>query len=334
MIIRVPSARLLLLLALAGMAHEACAVSDAIFPANFEAAPDCTSIGNTGCPGFTIETPAQEIAPGEEVTFCYYFRAPNAAAIGIGRFASTFDPVIANVVVYTTFDSLGQPKDLQPPGTMSSTGCGFGFGGSDRTDRIYSTHEPVESLRMPDDDGAGNPVALELLANAAGFIEMHYLNTSDAPIIAAPVRLSANGLATGVAYTKTATFTTYKGTISLPPLSVSSVSDSCAVPDSVKFWWFSTHTHRHATLAKVGKGAQTIVTTTDWEHPAIANFSTSPFYPFTMGETLTYACDYANDTNNTIHAGDSYQTDENCVAIGYFFPAVKARFCYDHTVLP
>jgi len=332
MIIRVRSARRLLLLALAGMTHEACAVSDAIFPANFEAAPDCSSIGRIGCPGFTIETPAQEIAPGEEVTFCYYFRTPNVAAIGIGRFASTFDPVIADVVVYTTFDSMDQPKDLQPPGTMASSGCGS-FG-PDRTDRIYSTHEPVESLRMPDDDGAGNPVALELLANAAGFIRMHYLNTTDAPIIAAPVRLSANGLATGVAYTKTATFTTFKGSFSVPPLSVSSVSDSCVVPDSVKFWWFSTHTHRHATLAKAGKGAQTIVTTTDWEHPAIAKLSTSPFYPFAMGETLTYACDYANDTAATITAGESYQTDENCSAIGYFFPAVKARFCYDHTVLP
>jgi len=141
---------------------------DRIFPANFEAAPDCLPAGSTGCPGFVIATYVP-IDPGQAISLCYYFRTGSAGAIGVGRFSSRLGPAVHNIAVYTTADSTTQlPADRQPPGTLTSTGCGFGTGDNIADRRIYSAHQAAEQLRMPDDDGAGRPLAIELPANAAG----------------------------------------------------------------------------------------------------------------------------------------------------------------------
>ena len=42
---------------------------------------------------------------------------------------------------------------------------------------------------------------------------------------------------------------------------------------------------------------------------------------------LSYSCTYSNPTNRTIRSGDSVSTDEECVAVGYFFPATSSFVC-------
>jgi hypothetical protein len=38
---------------------------------------------------------------------------------------------------------------------------------------------------------------------------------------------------------------------------------------------------------------------------------------------------FNSSTTRTITTGDSAQTDEMCMASGYFFPATKPVFCYN-----
>jgi len=322
--------RILSYLLLAGtfVAPVHASVPDSIFPSNFEAPPDCVPAGSSACPGFSIATNF-EVAGGQAISLCYYFRTATAASIGIGRFSSRLGPAIHNVVVYATVDSTTKlPVDLQPPGTLTSTNCGFGASpGTAITRRIYSAHETVEQLRMPDDDGAGLPLALELPANAAGFIEIYALNASEDPV-GTGVQLTANGRASEQAYTKTATYVTYAGSLSIPPFGSTTVTNACAVPDPAKFWWFSTHTHLRATSATLRNGATTLLITSNWEAPTIASYAAPSFYQFGAGQKLTYECSFTNNLGSTVMAGDSYLFDENCVAIGYYFPGDGA-FCYD-----
>ena len=105
-------------------------------------------------------------------------------------------------------------------------------------------------------------------------------------------------------------------------------STACAVPDPAKFWWFSTHTHLRATSATLRNGATTLLITSNWEAPTIATYAAPPFYQFGAGQKLTYECSFTNNLGSTVMAGDSYLFDENCVAIGYYFPGDGA-FCYD-----
>jgi hypothetical protein len=280
-------------------------------------------------PGFSIATSFQ-VAGGQAISQCYYFRTGSVGTVGIGRFASRFGPAIHNIVVYTTVDTNTKlPADRQPPGTLSSTDCGFSGSANNTTARrIYAAHATVQQLRMPDDDGAGQPLALELPANAAGFIEIYALNGSEDPVDTS-VELTANGRANARAYTKTATYVTYNGMLSIPPFGSTTATLACDVPVAAKFWWLSTHSHRRATSATLRNGATTLLTTSNWEAPTIATYVAPSFYQFGAGEKLTYECSFANDLAITVHTGDSYESDENCIGVGYYFPGDGA-LCYNN----
>ena len=307
-------------------------VQDSIFPSNFEAAPDCSSIALGDCPGFSI-TAYFQVGAGQALSQCYYFRTATNATMGIGRFSSRLGPAIANIVVYTTVDTISKlPADRAPPGSLSSVNCTSSNYNNTIARRIYSAHETVEQLRMPDDDGAGQPLALELPANAAGFIEIYALNASDTAIDTT-VQLFGNGRASAQAYTKTGLYLTYNGMLSIPPFSSTTATLACPVPPAVKFWWFSTQTHRRGTSATLRNGATTLLTTSNWEAPTITTYSAPPYYAFSPGQTLTYECSFVNDLAQTVHAGDSYETDENCIGLGYYFPGDGA-LCYNTTIIP
>ena len=64
---------------------------------------------------------------------------------------------------------------------------------------------------------------------------------------------------------------------------------------------------------------------TDWQHPPVLEYATSPF--FTFGNALTYEYTYFNSTNRTVLGGDDEEFDEVCQGIGWFFPAARPMIC-------
>jgi hypothetical protein len=73
-------------------------------------------------------------------------------------------------------------------------------------------------------------------------------------------------------------------------------------------------------------GSTTLFEGTDWEHPGATTVAAAPFLTF-ASNGLTSECTYDNPTNRTITTGSSYATDEECLAIGYFFPATDSLLC-------
>lgn len=317
--------------------ERATALSEFVFASNFEAAPDCSSVGLSGCPGFVIETPSLELPPGGLVDACYYFRTPNSAVSAIGRFWSRFDPAVAHFIVWSTIDAGGLPVDAQPPGTFE-TNCGLVSGANTKNFRwVYAAHQPVEELRMPDEDGASQPIAFELAANTAGFLEIYYVNPGENTLTVPPVRFVANERKPGP-YTSTASFLELYASISIPPMSSNATAGSaCAMPAPTKAWWFSTQTHSHATgtqLSRSGSVTTPIVTSSDWESPAIETYGPPGFLGFTApNQMLSYQCTYDNNTFSPIVFGDDYQHNEACMGITYFFPANQSKLCLNNAVV-
>jgi hypothetical protein len=164
-------------------------------------------------------------------------------------------------------------------------------------------------------------------------MQIHFLNASQAPI-KAQVTLDADALAPGVEYTTTHTYVTFNGNISIPPGADDDVeSKTCDVPAGAKFWRLSMHTHKQAVHTAVKDGATPVFESTDWENPGATTFAGPSFYSFASGE-LTYECTYDNLGTNTIQSGDNAANDEQCMAVGYFFPATQPVFCYNDTVVP
>ncbi len=271
---------------------------------------------------FTVTSKDVTIAPGEEITYCYYFHTPNTSELAINKWVSDMTPGSHHMIMFFGDDS--QPAD----GTLDPTG-NCGGGGFSVPVWVYATQTPHGELPLPTDDGTGKPLGMNVPANKPAYFQMHYLNSTDEPITA-HVTLSAYALDASVDYTPTAAFVTYNGDISIPANATNyTETETCNLPAGAKFWTVSTHSHKQSVKTKLEDGGTQIFLSEGpdaWEHPGSKDWG-MPFYTFASG-TMTYSCTYDNPTSNTIVDGPSAQTNEMCMGTGYFFPATTAKFCY------
>jgi hypothetical protein len=273
--------------------------------------------------GFEIQTPDIAVAPGEEANWCYYFRSPNADAIGVKRWSSTMEGGMHHLILFETI-SAGAPIDRQPPGTLTKIPCGFE--GSGNAYWMYAAHDASAELVLPTDDGSGTPLAAEVAPTQTFFLQMYVLNLTELPFTTS-AHVKAEALAPSTPYTKTASYITTATSFSIGPGAVGqSVQNTCPTPPGVKFWWLSTRTHQYAQEAKILDGATTLLVTSDWEHPTIATYAAPDFYTFSASG-LTYRCTYNNPNGFPLQPGESETSNESCIGIGYFFPATQPYFC-------
>lgn len=274
--------------------------------------------------GFQVKSTDIVIEPGQEITYCYYFRTPNTEEMAINKWTSSMTPGSHHMIMFTS------TTDKMPPGTISAEGCGFAGGGTNLPVWTYAAQTPDATVALPSDDGAGKPLAQVIPANTPAFFQMHYLNATEAPLTVS-VTLNAEALPAASAYTPTAAYVTYDNAISIPPMSSNFVeTKTCTTPANMKFWSMSTHAHKQAIKTEVFSGDATstdsVFSSTDWEHPGSVTWMGSPFQTF-AGNKLTFECTYNNPTTSTITSGDSAKTDEMCMATGYMFPATQPKLC-------
>ncbi|HZJ66510.1 MAG TPA: hypothetical protein VFD36_23545 [Kofleriaceae bacterium] len=278
--------------------------------------------------GFRIASPDVPIYPGDEVTFCYYFQTPNTTELAVKKWASHMTPGSHHLIVFFT------PTMLQRPGTMTATNCGFGSGGPVWT---YSAQTADAATALPLDDGGGKPVAQPVKAGQYGFLQVHFLNATDA-VIQAHVQLDAFAHDEGVQYTPAGPFVTFNDRINLAPGTPTAptrgmVSGTCDFRSMAggpyRFYAMSTHTHKQGVRAFVTDGSQMVLDNASWDHPLIRTWD-MPFFTF-PNSTLTYQCDYVNPNNRTIVTGNNADTDEMCMVVGYYFPAPGGigHLCWD-----
>jgi hypothetical protein len=285
-----------------------------------------------GPDSFEIVSPDIEVAPGEEASYCYYFRTPNVRTAAISLWSSELGPAIHSVKMFLTTNASSQPVDKMPPGTLSTTDCGVGSSGP-MAHWVYAAETPLAEVALPGDDGNGTPVASEILPNAPGFLKLHVLNATASPVTTqATVR--AEALNRGVRHTPSGTYITYDANINIAPLGQGELEGgTCATPPGAQFWRITTHAHKQAVETEVLDNVAPVFESTNWEQPGAQEWAAAPFFTF-ASSALTYRCTYNNPTSRTISAGDSAATDEHCMAIGHFFPACLSRFCVNNFVVP
>jgi hypothetical protein len=268
-------------------------------------------------PAFVITSSEITLAPGQEVTKCFYFTTPNTRTLAIHRWVSDMTPGSHHMIYFRTL------AGSQPPDGTVDESCGGGFAVP-----VYGTQIPHEEVAFPADDGEGLPLAQDVEPGSKGYFQMHYFNSSDEELTA-HVELAAYALPDDAPYTRTDLFATYNNDISIPPRATDHVESATCGVVSGKFWSMSTHSHKQSIATVVKEGDRTVFSSTDWEHPGTAEFRAPPFYSFTSGQ-LTWECTYNNTGDNadrTVTAGQSARTDEMCMATGYYFPANGARGC-------
>ena len=276
-------------------------------------------------PAFTIVTPDFTLQPSTTASYCYYFHAPNTAALAVKKWTSDMTPGTHHFVLYA--GTAGQPAD----GTLTTAACGA-VTSTTPPPWLFASHTAHEELTLPADDGTGKPVGMALSAGQPMFIQMYFVNATASTVTPAHVTLSAYAYPAGTTYTQTDAFVTYNSMISIAPQATGVVaSKTCNVPSGARFWRVSTESHMQSTATDLKDGASILFMSTNWENPGAMTWLAAPFYTFASG-SMTYECTYNNTGANmghVIHSGSSFDTDEVCMGIGYFFPSTGPKFCLD-----
>jgi len=285
-------------------------------------------------PAFQITTPDVILQPDDDLTYCYYFRTPNTADLAIKQWTSHMTAGAEFMIVYLTSTS------MQPPGSLSTDNCGIAtVVGPVWT---YAAMSPDAQMALPADDGEGNPVGLPMKPNQAGFIQMHLMNSTSAPIHA-HVELSAFAYRDGVQATPAAPMIALNRQVNLgsgrpEQPTEGTVGGNCEIrPDNgrlPRFFHVTTHTYKQGVRTFVKDGAAMLFDSVSWANPGNTSWSAPGFYMFTSG-MFTYQCEYKNPTNHSIMNGNLADRDEMCVAIGFYFPAADGtgHFCLNSAML-
>ena len=285
---------------------------------------DAPTIVTTGDTAFSVTSTPFTLPHGVETTKCFYFTTSNDTDAIVDRWDSLMTTGSHHMIVFLN------PGGNQPADGTIDDNCGIG-GGSGANQPIWTyasqTAGSQQTQQLPTDDGAGKPLAQVVPAHTKGYIQMHYLNSTDDDM-QVHVELKAHALAAGTAYTQTDAYITYQYNIKIGAGATGvTVASSCPVPNGAKFWQVSTHAHKQAVHTQVTDGSAMVFQSDDWEHPGVKEFV--PTF-FTFSGKLGYSCTYDNVGDNKDHEvdqGQSAATNEMCMATGYYFPATKPQFC-------
>lgn len=274
-----------------------------------------TASGNED-PAFMVRSTDITIAPGEETTKCFYFHTPNDTNLHVHKWVSEMTPGSHHMIY---FSSLG---GTQPPdGTIDDCSA------AGQPLPVYGAQTQHQEADFPLDD-VGVQLAQVVIPHAAGYFQMHYVNSTDQPLTT-HVELTAYALDELKTFTRTDLFGTYNADISIPAHAQNfKVSATCDVTPGAKFWSITTHAHKQAVTTEVRDGSQMLFQSKDWEHPGAKQWGGPEF--FTFGSKITWECTYDNigtNANDVIRDGQSARTNEMCMATGYYFPAAGPRGC-------
>ena len=296
-----------------------------LYSDSFESGDTCFwGAGTPTCPGFHIVTPTIPVPIGQS-TRCYYFRTPNAGALGIRKWILWFGEGVEHGVVAQTFDALGDPADVQPPGTLTTADCPSLTSGPDSF-WSYIAFDPPQPLEIPADNGGGTPLAMEVGPNQAAFLYLYFDNPNPDPIVSSAI-LDAAALPDTTVYMRTETFQAIQTIFAIPSNGMAFVHGSnCQPPISVEFWRLSADTHGLGTHTQIKDGSTVLLETNGFQDPTATVFSAPSFYGFSVSG-VTWECTWVNNTGSTVIFGTEIDK-ENCNALGYYFPATFPSRCF------
>jgi hypothetical protein len=274
---------------------------------------------------FTLDWGPVAIPPGQEGTKCIWLRLSNETEIKVNRLHNTLASSSHHLIVYKDdMDTVEQttPIDCQPfTGALNTAG---------NIAPIMITQRADDELVLPDG------VAYTLGPHQMIKLEMHYLNSTDAEVMAsAKVRFIAEDPTT---ITDEANIL-FIGSpdIDIAPGATQTLHQFFTFPSNLdlstsKVFAITGHTHHLGTDVKVRVAPSrtgpmdTVYAPTpfSWSEPETTRHE--PGFAVPQNGGFDFECTHVNTTNQQVGFGES-ANDEMCFFWAYYYPSQGSRVC-------
>lgn len=285
-----------------------------------------TGTGGAGAgESYSVTFDSVTIQPGEENTKCVLKRLNNPTAIHVGKMHNVLGPGSHHLIVYKTSDTVEKPTpfDCQPFTDLLQP---------DKGAPLMITQKKDDTLELPPG------VALSVEAGQMIRLEMHYINTTQAPI---DVTATANFIAMKESDFKHEADFLFFGS---PDIDIAPQSSETLGPvyiplpsmlEGSNFFGFTGHQHHWGTGVTVatttGKtGTDTMVydpPNFSWSEPP--TIYKDPPIQVPQGGGFRLTCTWNNKGTTTAKFGES-ANDEMCFFWTYYYPS-KGAFVCAHT---
>jgi hypothetical protein len=276
--------------------------------------------GPTEIEPIRLDAPSFRVEAMSEVTRCVELDLGNVGALQVGELRTTrgtgiFELRISAVSQANANASL---RDCIPFDDVTDAGV----------KSLMYTKRASDGMVFP------SGVGYSLESHQALRFEIHALNLSDTAIDTA-VSATFVPMAPGAYQAEAGLLILQNLNITLGP-TATGVTSKAYFPapaglTSANLFALAGDTHKMATAltlatAPTSAGARTVVysPTWLWDQPELVTFTSPVKVP--VGGGIELACQWNNNTQNTIHPGTS-ASDESCRGLIYHYPAVAARTC-------
>jgi hypothetical protein len=288
---------------------------------------------------YEVSVTVDAVPPGYEDTRCITVNVGNDDAVHVRRFRGTLTDGSHHMIAYR---STATEEDLVP------SPC-FGFSGLLSDDHpVFIAQQHEASLPFPTDGGV--PVALTIAPRQMLRLELHYINTTAAPLdVNGALFIDTIPMDRPVIESDLAFWgTTNLNGGSTPPSEYipaggkgdTGVIFQRALPDTKSF---AVTTHQHqlgtrmrvwpAVLDHVEEALAADVTVADngnWADPPLVALDPPIIYPASGGtfsdSGLAYRCEWNNPTPSDVYWGEGFN-DEMCFLWHYYYPSQGFQVC-------
>jgi len=184
---------------------------------------------------------------------------------------------------------------------------------------LYASQIPMDTQVFPPQTG------ITIAPHQSVMLQTHYINaTSNDLNVTSEVDLKIGP--TGSVTIPLAPLLFYNLGLQVP-VGLSTAVSTCTMTDDLNVIMVAGHMHSHGTdftldMTQGSGSPQRIYETLSWDSPQEKLFSTQ--LTVSKGSTLSWSCNFNNQTNATIT-----QTDEMCATLGNFYPATRgALLCF------
>jgi hypothetical protein len=263
--------------------------------------------------GLQLASEPFELAPGDEITRCFYVNLANEAPIDVERFETA---QLRGQHHFNIFVS-----DLDKPD---------GYGACPTNEELFVGARPIlDGSASSVDYAFPGDMALRLERHSLLIFQLHSINFTERAL---SQQFQLN-LHTKIAPAQTLVdiygFTNFG--IEIPPNSSKVETKDCVLYDQIGLLSISSHFHQRGKLAtadfvsKDGSRIERIYENERWDDPKVLFFDEA--LRIDPGDTIRFACHYDNEEDVTVTYGPSVQ-DEMCFVFGYYFPKVGLIPCF------
>ena len=265
--------------------------------------------------------------PGQEQTMCITFPLENAGPVLVRRFSTSLASGTHHIILYR---APTEKENLTPTPCMGLSGLLTG------SHPIFIAQQKHSELLMPTSDD-GKPVALPMDAHEMVRMEMHFINTTAAPIaVSGSIAMDTLDGATTAADAWVRSDLAFWGTskINIPAHGKgdTGVKFQVALPDTHTFA-LTTHQHHLGTSMKIWMGTSAtdpnlmlLTDGTNWADPPLKQYSPPLSFPASSGLGFAYECQWDNPGDTAVKFGES-ANDEMCFLWHYYYPAKGFQLC-------